>query len=421
VNSITRTYPQRVDGRYYADNNCSALENGPANRRYVELGSSTWSDTKTSAANPKWRDQVRSHVSATTHRDTDVKTSRGGYGTAMVEWYFGSSPSNLFPRFASQSGRLWIIGPPSTNPSSTTANNQAIGKFWKRAKDAQTAFRGLTALGELRETLQMIRRPGQGIRRGLDDYLKSVKKRSRRAKKSSLDRIVSETWLENVFGWQPLISDIKSAGDALNRRLNRFAGNYTNISAKGEEKTVSYGAQFTRSDFAIRHVYRYMTTSTVSSRWYGQVRSVAPNPMQADATLFGTNFREIVPTAWELLPWSFLVDYFTNIGDVLDAWSLRQSDIAWCSNTIKKTVEQTFAYHYLDLAYTDTMPLSYPVGITGSVSISPPAGKRVLTDRSPKDPILPSIRWEIPGLGTKWINMSALLAAKNRTRRQLFS
>jgi hypothetical protein len=28
---------------------------------------------------------------------------------------------------------------------------------------------------------------------------------------------------------------------------------------------------------------------------------------------------------------------------------------------------------------------------------------------------------EMPGLGTKWINMSALLAARNRTRRQLFN
>lgn len=194
----------------------------------------TFTDLRTSTNVPEFRRKIKEHRNATSLLSGEKYHYYGGYGSQ-----FGSSYKNFIwgTGYGTQSvtGQLVYIDPTVILPLpaySGLADNQARSMFWKRAQAAQTAFRSFTFLGELTETLHMIRRPGQSLRRGLDDYVKSVTKRTRRAKRSSLNRIVGDTWLEYVFGWAPLISDIQSAGSALNRRLERFQGSYTKISGR---------------------------------------------------------------------------------------------------------------------------------------------------------------------------------------------
>jgi hypothetical protein len=269
----------------------------------------------------------------------------------------------------------------------------------------------------------MLRDPGKSLRRGLDDYLKNVTKRSRRAKRSSLNRIVSETWLEHAFGWQPFISDIKSAGEGLNRRLNRFAGNYTRIYATGvtdEAEFYALGSDTVQPFLRIHS--RVVDHRSASVRYYGQVRSVCENPIQADMTLFGANFREIIPTAWELIPYSFLVDYFSNIGDILDAWSLRKSDIAWAGRSIRLLAIRSWSeMPWISSTYTPSVVAGFVKWISREANVSFYRSVKRSIVRSNIIPALPSLQLEIPGFNSKWINMSALLFARNRTRRQLFS
>lgn len=378
--------------------------------------------SKSSTEVLNWRQRIRRHTSAVSGREIDQFNFYGGWGT--LRGHFLQNASGVpTPRTIERYGQIFY---PSSLPtlltSWTDADNQARTKFYKRAKEAQTAFRGLTFLGELRETLSMLRRPGQGLRRGLDDYLKNVKKRSRRAKRSSFGRIVSETWLEHAFGWQPLISDVKAAGEALNRRLDRFASNYTRISGSGVTEEASFFAadSVTAQPF-MRYRYRRKDVKTASVRYYGQVRSVCENPIEADMNLFGVNWRDIVPTAWELIPYSFLVDYFTNIGDILDAWSVRRSDIAWAGRSIKRqTIRSVCEPPVIDPNYTPSVVAGFVKWTERYESVSFYRAVRQNIVRSNIIPDFPSISLEIPGFNSKWINMSALLLARNRTRRQLF-
>ena len=376
---------------------------------------------KTSDENPRWKSKVRNHQNATTARTIEHRRQTGGFGSSVARWYrlVSSVPVEQWSeKYGDIFGAIASFDPP---PASVAVDNDARGKFFKHAKSAQTAFRSLTAIGELAETLHMIRNPGRALRGGLDDYLKNVMKRSRRAKKSSLSRIVSETWLEHVFGWLPLISDIKSAGEGLNRRLNRFAGSYTRVAGSAYSLTNSFDPTLTQrnSDFT-QLEFRKSYLNKVEVLYYGEVRSVCENPRQADMNLFGANWREIVPTAWELIPYSFLADYFTNIGDLLDAWSVRRSDITWVSKSERRTQVVTIPEYRLDRAYTQTVTNVYK-WIESYVAPSHfrAVSRKIVRGAANSD--LPSIALEIPGLGTKWINMSALLLARNRTRRQLFS
>ena len=375
-----------------------------------------------STAMPGWHYKITHHQSATTGRLIDKYKWRGGVGTMGVEFTHLTSPKG-----PTNAGEIWtgfFIYPssyPALPSSSAAADNEARMMFFKRAKQAQTAFSGLTFLGELRETLSMIRNPARALRRGLDDYLKHVQKRARRAKRNSLGRIVSESWLEHAYGWAPLVSDIKSAGDALNRRLDRFASSYTRITGKGSDSTASFDSTLNVAGGVwLQYVTRRLHRTICSVRYVAEIRSVCENPLQADMNLFGVNWTDIVPTAWELIPYSFLLDYFTNIGDVLNAWSVRKGDIAWCNRTERQRGIRTLSELRLDKKYTENAVTTFLAWRGSWLSTSYMSSVRERITRGASIPDYPSFRIEMPGLGTKWINMSALVASRNRTRKQLF-
>lgn len=413
-NTITRTYPKRISTRFYRDND---IIGGLNKNEWVNAPTTSYSDVKTSTNNPKWRDQVARHQNATTGREIDLLNIRAlGYGDVRARFL------KLGPRYSIARGLLMPPIYPGLPTNTANADYQARSRFFKRAKEAQTAFRGLTFLGELTETLRMLKRPGQGLRKGLDDYLTNVTKRSRRAKRSSLPGIVSDTWLEHVFGWQPLLSDIRDAGTALNTNRDRLAGSYTRISGKGMEESASFSGPLDNSGFGygLRYTYRRLTTDIVSVRYYGEVGAVCDNPIEANTDLFGVSWGDVVPSVWELIPYSFLVDYFSNIGDVLDAWSVRRAMFTWCARSTRRSRAISVRDWKMDWAYTQSS-----IGISGWIeqyaALSPSSVTRVYIKRETASPALPEFRFEIPGMGTKWINMSALLLSRNSARRQIFT
>lgn len=396
----------------------------PVSQTY-SAGALSLTDWREGTNVPNWRYRIRNHLNAASFLTGEKWRASGGFGQHYMSFWNGPlPPGNGRFCYANTTGFLVWLTKPVISIDATRADNEARQKFYKQVKSAQTAFRSLTALGELRETLSMIRNPAKGLRRGLDDYLRSVTKRTRKVKKKSTKtRIVAETWLEHAFGWSPLISDIRSAGDALNRRLERYQGSYTRVSAQGKDETWTYGGLVTnQGETGTNRDWTFSTLQGVTVKCYGVVRSVCPSPVQADMTLFGANWREIVPTAWELVPWSFVVDYFTNIGDILDAWSVRKSDIAWSVTTTRKRVRRKTDTIVDSNSFSGFNP--YPGTPTQLVLTCSPAvivGTSVRRDPYVGVPSNPSLEWEIPGFGSKWINLSALAVSVKRTRRQLFS
>lgn len=414
-NTIVRTYPQRMTSSYYRECNFSA----PTGT--VTGTPTTWTDSISSTANPSWRHQVAHHENATTGRQVDVSAIRQhGYG--YVDAYFRRQINLKNVYWSIVYGQFVRAVRPSIPTPVGKAENQARASFYKQLKGRQQSFQGLTFLGELGQTLRMLRNPAQAIRRGLDDYVKSVQKRTRRAKKSSFDRIVSDTWLEHVYGWAPLLSDVKSAGKALNDRIDRFSASYSRISASGFEEQASISGELQNEGFGVYLAMRYqrMTQHHISVRYYGEVSNECENQIQADTELFGVSWRDIVPTAWELIPYSFLADYFSNVGDVLSAWSTRKSAVRWCARTQNIRSISSIVGFYMDWSYTE----SGVTGFRGWISRSADSGSHRITrrniTRNTASVPLPDFRFEMPGFGTKWINMTALLASRNSTRKMMY-
>jgi hypothetical protein len=130
--------------------------------------------------------------------------------------------------------------------------------------------------------------------------------------------------------------------------------------------------------------------------------------------LSGFNLKEFVPTAWELIPYSFLVDYFSNIGEILEASVVNLSNLAYYGRTIRSRRKQAF-YGVPDFDKNNTYWEFEQdlVTVTGSV------GKLIATySKVSRDiPILgiPSLQIELPKFGTKWLNLAALAASHNRS------
>lgn len=128
--------------------------------------------------------------------------------------------------------------------------------------------------------------------------------------KSPIDEATSR-WLEWRYGWGPMVMDIVSALKALNkqREIRRFM---VRGSAK-DEKTRSYTTTSVKGYGT--HTFRVDVSHSRTARAY-VLYEVSNEPL---ARLQDFGVFDFPASAWELLPWSFVVDWFVPVGDWIKA------------------------------------------------------------------------------------------------------
>jgi len=376
----------------------------------------TWNDTLNGSKLPDWRDRVRTHSNATTAltaRSQRMTSSPQSYHLETVSGYAGQPPTQIGGY--SNNGPLTTVwfdfqDPPAMPQHVVNAANQG---WYKKLRKAQTAISGGVVLGELRETLQMIRNPAKGIRRRLDEYLSKSKKISKvnKTRRAALGAM-SDAYLQTVFGILPLANDVKDGMTYLDRKAEKILNEYEDINYSYKEQALLYdGVDNERPAFQPQFsgkitdqvIYDYQVINR------GQVRHMVSPSSSPDWTLLGLNpWQDFVPTIWELIPYSFVVDYFTNIGDVLDAYSVGTSGIAWCSTTHRRKCTRKVTFTISHEQVRARIGWSYLSSTSEGDGASTFEVK--LVDRYPSGLIeRPSLSWELPGFGSrKWINLGAL-------------
>jgi hypothetical protein len=322
------------------------------------------------------------------------------------------------------------FAPSGVGTDYSTANAIAIKKFYRQVKACQQHFDGLTFLGELRETLHMLRHPAQSLfRSAREDYLHAVARRARRG--GNWRRGLSGAWLEWSFGVQPLVNDIKSALDTLDFLREDL------IKSKGIR---AVGVDFKDGGFtefldgpgmniwftgvrvkSIQHKVKYNAKYLVKRDW------PAPTDLASRLALeAGLNFRNFIPTAWELMPWSFLMDYFANIGDVLEQACVDTQNVAWCVKTSVQEVQDHWTCALDSVRTTQQNTFATIPGPGSRVTAIDPGvqshlyAKRVSFSRTAAFPGVDTLRFEWPGFSTKWLNMAALLGQAGGIHPQRF-
>lgn len=330
-------------------------------------------DSITTGANLRdWRNRIRLGQSATTSLTGDR--------------YGGSSSTFLVRKHSSVKSTGYKFGvefainvphclgfPTAVTGDFSKLRARAYRKFVSRAREELQAFSSGTFFGELRQTVGMVRRPLQSLRREVTAYSNRVRKtrwaktlrqhrrgnRHRWSSPEQLDQLrtldariadapspvraaarsAAGSWLEFAFGVQPLVSDVESAMLALVRNTV-YSPPRAGVSAKAKDvdgKTTAtrvyktdLWASWYNSDQNGRVTYSEQAEREI--RVHGAVKLYDENDgpgLSHAARQLGLSWADVLPTAWELMPGSFLADYFLGVGDWLERATFPRSRLAW--------------------------------------------------------------------------------------------
>jgi hypothetical protein len=175
---------------------------------------------------------------------------------------------------------------------------------------------------EYRQSLAMIAKRGSSLYRAFKhvkrfDFPSASKelKLSFVPKGASKRKAVADNWLEYHFGWSPLLSDVHDAAKVMSNPFKEVSARGT---AQSEEKFDS-GESGSFYSYNIKDGYK--------RRYYcvQGCRMSVTNPNLHLADQMG--LINPLSLAWEVVPFSFVVDWFASVGSFLGALT----DFAGCS------------------------------------------------------------------------------------------
>jgi len=192
----------------------------------VQIGT----NTQVGQSNKLWKIQVAAGLDATTDYSADYinYSQRPAFQYAQQKMINKTAPFDIAWSWnwtSSYAAYSDFPGAPSAMNRNTSEESKlrsrAAAKFNTRAKQVVTEFGGVMFLGELAETLRMIRTPMAGLVRHVDDYLDNVKRymyyAKRRLTPQQIERDLNDLYLSFAYGWKPFLMDMHDAVDAFER------------------------------------------------------------------------------------------------------------------------------------------------------------------------------------------------------------
>lgn len=395
------------------------------------------SDIKQGASVDNWKQKIASHDDASSAYERWICRLTFTQGMSHARFHYGP-PNDITHGQWLEHGPIAGVSDffaPTGQPEvgwgslSTSARNRINVNFLNQLRATRTSFTGGEFLGEIMETLHGIRHPAMLLRKGLKEYLFSVKKRcssikTRLAQKEryiALNKIISGTYLEYRYQWTPLRKDIADAGQAYNDLFDDAAGLHpmTKVMAKVDDSRVDqgWGTQYYRPGNFWHRWTDDNPFREVTGRMIGFLDSEVIQPVRFDERV-GLAPHDWIPTVWNLLPLSFVADYFVNIGDCLTAAGVSKAGLkVLCLTT--RTKRSYYASAEMDRE--KTMAALTGAGVVTD-SLDSTSSKctyetaywlREVLDPSEDLWVIPAV--QLPSLGIKWVNMAALAAQARAT------
>jgi len=148
-------------------------------------------------------------------------------------------------------------------------------------------------------------------------------------------RDIANAHLSTMFGWMPLVDDVRKLLD-LQKRINKRIeevermfrnGGQTRSMKFGKSHAFDSGTISLASDSAAGSASGLRTHITEAERW-GSVRWI-PDEWPTDTSNFlnkhqqvtraveGLTYNELVAGAWDLVPWTWVADWFADVGSFI--------------------------------------------------------------------------------------------------------
>jgi hypothetical protein len=244
------------------------------------------------------------------------KRAAGGYYFTNNWTYYGSDGVMQNDYFNANSSSVVFPSPLAWMPQAQTEYTVDFGELSDKAMDKiYEQLRGnselVVDLAEASQTVKMVRDALQ-FKRNIGKFLKELATKPKKTQR--IATTVAGKWLEYRYGWLPLIGSIYDAGDNLLRKIREedIDVKARASSRRDTPKGVTTGTPGTDSYSS----WRAMVNT--SARFEIGLTLGPPSPTAQRIA----NWTSLNPAtiAWELVPLSFVVDWFVNVGDQLRSW-----------------------------------------------------------------------------------------------------
>jgi len=374
----------------------------------------------TGSKNPLWRYQTRHLQNATTSFEgLDYSDDPRPFITIEVGVRYRRLSDNKTVESHAvqwQTGSTAVTTPVYVDaPISVVADvtNRCIRDFLRSVDSAQSSFETGQDLGEWRQTVEAIHHPLNTLKNSIVNYLGALRKRRSKYNNNpaTLRKILADTYLEFHFGWQPLVADVAS----LIADIGRFRFPVIPVHGRAHKdyastETTIHGGIFGPLEFT----HSYKETSRYEVRYKGMLR---PKHLGSDGRLSALQALQLtpdkwLPTAWDLLPYSWMSDYFVNIGEIISGLSASLSiDLPWGVITARNKITR----HYRDVDYSDpnqpwdgyTMDWHIFTVLGGSCETW---AKRVNRNALSGSDLIPTLELNFPISKYPFFNIAAVLA-----------
>lgn len=243
--------------------------------------------------------------------------------------------------------------PSHLSVSEEKAEAIALKKVYQTLNEVHSQMNGFAFVGELKDTVRMFANPMSSLLKFTSKYLERLEKSGRKVYPRMTDRerarfrkTMGDSYLEWAFGVKPLIADTKSIAESFARfNVEPELTPRSRIRAQGKDQSTTVlgtndlgtttWIRFDRTGKVVTNViikYSVGVRSTISAEFGSAKRLI---------DILGFTPENFIPAVWEVCPWSWLVDYFANIGDIISAGCANTSDVHWISRSVlyETTVE----------------------------------------------------------------------------------
>jgi hypothetical protein len=231
--------------------------------------------------------------------------------------------SNWFVEFFGDPGTLNLPGSISHDES---ARFQAIRRIIDRTENgiegnvAQDIVQLNQVVRTMQDPIDRITRAvkhirGKNIPGAVDVLWNGRPPKYRKGNKPHAERPLADNWLAMQYGWKPLLQDVHGATESL-ARFNFADYSVRQVKASGKSKAVTRTPIVSYTDHEAGVVH-----TVVTSRCKIGLRYTLDNRLTS--FLQQTGFTNPINLFWEVLPYSFVVDWFLPIGpylETLSAW-----------------------------------------------------------------------------------------------------
>jgi hypothetical protein len=394
--------PYSKSSTQYIDTRLSLRTPSSYNPAYSGIPSFPLVSSRTGSESKNFRALIAAQVNAT----TDLSASRETGKVSIGSFTLRHKPGYESPVSGScMTPSLTSTGLAVTQAMKDGAKADAIKYFNNQILKYRSPFNGQIFLGELRETIRFLRNPLEtSLRLG-----HAFEKKLAKAKRSGLTSAVSDTWLEFRFAILPLLSDTFTILNTIEKVA--LEKDVIRITSYGERNTLSSSSD---------------VVQPVSSTYFWYLKDVEQKAQcfikaglllaKLDTARKGIDklkdsmldFELLPSTLWELTPFSFLVDYFFNIGDIVGTPLSGYDALSYYSLSEVQSVKVSVRYSHHQVANPS---------VFSSLEIASPTSwvyEKRQVQRTGVASAIPPITFSLPGSSIQYLNIAALIAKFNK-------